>query len=1495
MYTSITNTRSIGLLRLLLAACVLAALTMSPVFADETLLIGTGNQNNGTAKAEEPVEGFIPDQIVVRLAPSSALFDSLTYGLGWDVTASLAHAPVFLINVAQDKAPLEACWDLEARAGVEYAHPNYLLNWLHAVQGSYPFSDLNQTGSLENQPATGTLDLSSCHTLATGTGITVGIIDAGIDIAHSALEGAAAYGYDFVDGDGVAHDEAGGLSSGHGTFVAGVVHLMAPDADIRAYRVIDPDGMGDGFTLARAIEMAVDDGCDVINISLALLYRHLAVRDAIDYAASQGVTVIAAAGNERRSEAAYPAAESNAIAVMAIDKDSFITDFSNFGSTVDVCAPGLDIYSTYMEDGYAWWSGTSFATPFVTGEAALLYEMKPDPGCQLVREAIRTTASDLDALNPEYAGLLGEGLVRPVSALHKIDSLDVAWVDPDTLYFTVDSGAQYLTPPFQYALLGSSNAPADYSFDVLRGGYPRFTYLTYSQGYTNDSVQVSIVFDELGPGIYWNTVVFYVDGVPQTTELIVQLQVDSVGVPPATAELIPDELHFTAQFGTEILLYGVSTLISSNSPAEFTGQVLPGGSGVTTLLIPGGYTDDSVSVTVDPGLAPAIGMYHDTVEFTVEGVPDPVQLMIFLEITDTVGGDNAWTVPETNEHYIAQGSGDTVIGAFDVYSTNAPATYIAAVTSPWQFVELHDSIGVTKPPYGGGAMANLYYTVHPGDLPVGFYIDTIRIWVEDLESEPVDAYVRLEITSGGGHTATIWPDLIDRHVTDGSDTTFTEVIFISSTNAPANYAAGYGDTPDVTTILDTGGMTNDSVLIQIVCEPWMSGLYVDTLLFTVEGVVNNPLIAVVQLHVDSFHVGEDSAWVYPNIMSFYAIEGDTDNVQLGGTDLYSVYGPTQYHAEVTGWGFVELWDSVGYTKPPYSLDTLPNVPFYVNTSGYEVGIYCDTLTFWVDGAVNSPVHAYVRLVVQEAGPPVAIVAPSVLSYEVWEGTDTVINDIIFVSSTNAPAWYLVAYEDNPDITTVLDTAGYTNDTVRIQVRCTPTTPPGPYFDTLRFDVDGVANSPLFVLVRMYVDSVPTGGDTAWAVPDTITYTWTLGDTLPLPPGGFDVYSTNAPANFTASVTGGLMSVILDDSLGTTKPAYSGGPEPSISYTVHKGWQGVGMWVDTIQVWVDGVENNPVEYYVRIIVEDQAAATCNVWPAFWEHHVTEGTEITFNDFFILTSTNAPAAYTVEHLSEQSVTNIVDTVGFTNDSVFVEVCCWSTLPAGFYADTLSFSVEGASNSPQTAVLHLYVDSAVVPEDSAWVDPYELQFNAPFGSTDSLIGGAYVGSSNAPALWFAYVLSGDTSFAGLIDSVGYTDDSIYVIVDPTGLMSGLHHDTVLIEVSGVSNPVPLMVSLVIGADSTQSAPIQSAEVRNFPNPFNPEATIEYSLPVTSHVTVTVYNVIGQQIRTLVDRSQSAGTHQVIWDGTDRNGRQSPTGVYFYRFKAGDYTETRKMVLIK
>jgi hypothetical protein len=86
-----------------------------------------------------------------------------------------------------------------------------------------------------------------------------------------------------------------------------------------------------------------------------------------------------------------------------------------------------------------------------------------------------------------------------------------------------------------------------------------------------------------------------------------------------------------------------------------------------------------------------------------------------------------------------------------------------------------------------------------------------------------------------------------------------------------------------------------------------------------------------------------------------------------------------------------------------------------------------------------------------------------------------------------------------------------------------------------------------------------------------------------------------------------------------------------------------------------------------------------------------------------------------------------------------------------------------------------------------------------------------------------------------------------------------------------------------------------QNYPNPFNPSTRLDFNLPQRSLVTLTVYNLLGRKVTTLVDRQLPPGHHSVAWDGTDARGSRLPTGVYLYRLKAGDHTETRKMMLLK
>jgi hypothetical protein len=106
----------------------------------------------------------------------------------------------------------------------------------------------------------------------------------------------------------------------------------------------------------------------------------------------------------------------------------------------------------------------------------------------------------------------------------------------------------------------------------------------------------------------------------------------------------------------------------------------------------------------------------------------------------------------------------------------------------------------------------------------------------------------------------------------------------------------------------------------------------------------------------------------------------------------------------------------------------------------------------------------------------------------------------------------------------------------------------------------------------------------------------------------------------------------------------------------------------------------------------------------------------------------------------------------------------------------------------------------------------------------------------------------------------------------------------------------SLVLTDVPSQSiTPSGYALEQNYPNPFNPTTQIVYSVPAEGHVSIEIYNLIGQRVVTVVDRDASAGTYSVTWNGRDAAGHLMPSGVYLYRISAGKFTATRKMVLMK
>lgn len=261
------------------------------------------------------------------------------------------------------------------------------------------------------------------HTVGQGAGVTVAVLDTGVDLDHPLLAPRlTAARYDFIDDDAVPDDTFNGLDDdgdgyidevgGHGTHVAGIVHLVAPQAQIMPLRVLNDDGVGNSFQVAEALVYAAEHGASVVNLSLGTLMESALLQDVGEQLAAEGILIVAAAGNLNTDLPMYPAAESCVLGVTAVGSGMHKSDYASYGPWVDIAAPGERIFSTYPGGSFGWWKGTSLATPFIAGQAALLRNDSPTLSIDEVGALIAETARSLDNSNHQYRGLLGAGLTQ---------------------------------------------------------------------------------------------------------------------------------------------------------------------------------------------------------------------------------------------------------------------------------------------------------------------------------------------------------------------------------------------------------------------------------------------------------------------------------------------------------------------------------------------------------------------------------------------------------------------------------------------------------------------------------------------------------------------------------------------------------------------------------------------------------------------------------------------------------------------------------------------------------------------------------------------------------------------------------------------------------------------------------------------------------------------------------------------------------------------------
>jgi len=349
----------------------------------------------------------------------------------------------YLVSFDPQHNPDEVASAFEADPNVDYAEPNYIA---YASDGPVapqvlvpndPFFSFQWHMPLVQAP--------QAWDISTGQGVLIAVLDTGIayedfgDFRRAPDLGNTRFaaGYDFVNDDAHPNDD-----EGHGTHVAGTIAQstnnaqgvtgVAFDATLMPVKVLDSRGQGSHDAIAKGIIFATDRGARVINLSLSGRTGSNTLADAVNYATSKGVLVVAAAGNSGGA-IEYPAAYANALAVGAVGYDRKRVDYSNFGSQLDLVAPGGNtdvdlngdgypdgvLQQTFRGDpaqfGFYYYEGTSMAAPHVSGVAALLFARNPAATASQVRQAMETTALNLGSSN-EY----GRGLVQAASALAAI-------------------------------------------------------------------------------------------------------------------------------------------------------------------------------------------------------------------------------------------------------------------------------------------------------------------------------------------------------------------------------------------------------------------------------------------------------------------------------------------------------------------------------------------------------------------------------------------------------------------------------------------------------------------------------------------------------------------------------------------------------------------------------------------------------------------------------------------------------------------------------------------------------------------------------------------------------------------------------------------------------------------------------------------------------------------------------------------------------------------
>ncbi|OCA84214.1 peptidase S8 [Bacillus sp. FJAT-27225] len=363
---------------------------------------------------EKDASHYVHDEVVVDFLsePSQQKLGQIKEDINGILLKKLNSTYIFKSRTMETR---ELLTYFAKRNDIEFAEPKYFL-----MQNDIPIpNDVFYREQYQwNLPVIGA---EKGWSISRGSeDVTIALIDTGVDLDHPDLKNRLVRGYNVLSDNNDPDDD-----NGHGTHVAGIIASETNNgegvAGITWYNKIMPikamgkEGYGTTFDIAKGIYWAVDHGAQVINMSLGNYQPSRVLKEAIDYAYRKDVVLVAAAGNDNSRQPTYPASYPQVLAVSAVDHEGVRAEFSNYGTYVDIAAPGVYIPSTYFLNRYAALSGTSMAAPHVAGLAGLIRSENPKLSNREVIRVMQRSAIDLGTKGKDAQ--FGSGMIDMNKAL----------------------------------------------------------------------------------------------------------------------------------------------------------------------------------------------------------------------------------------------------------------------------------------------------------------------------------------------------------------------------------------------------------------------------------------------------------------------------------------------------------------------------------------------------------------------------------------------------------------------------------------------------------------------------------------------------------------------------------------------------------------------------------------------------------------------------------------------------------------------------------------------------------------------------------------------------------------------------------------------------------------------------------------------------------------------------------------------------------------------